>query len=227
LRSELKDAFNSNSSIFSTKLLETGYAYIALRSTSKNDIQTLQAYQNQLCALHLKSLKGMIFDLRLNEGGSIYPLAAFGQLYGSNYIGYNSTNDGLSEAWKVKNGKFYQNNLLVSAVKNQCSTNNKIKLAVLISQITASSGEIFAAAFKGRENTIFIGENTFGLTTLNVEFNLGNSYYMGMSSAFIADRTSKVYYSHISPDIEIIFGDNFTDLNQDLKIKAALEWLKK
>ncbi|TCC90152.1 hypothetical protein EZ428_12760 [Pedobacter frigiditerrae] len=226
-RPALKIAPDYASNGFSTKLLEAGYAYIALRSPVKSDTRSLQSYQDQLCALNLKNIKGIIVDLRLNEGGSIFPIAAFGQLYGGERIGYNSTHDGLSGAWKVKAGKFYQNNSLVSAVKSQCKGNDQIKIAVLISQITASSGEIIATTFKGRANTIFIGEKTYGLPTLNIEFNLGNGYYLGIAASFIADRNGKVYPNYLSPDLEMINGDDFADLNRDVKVKAAMEWLKK
>ncbi len=227
LRQALKVTPDPASNGFIGKLLEDGYAYIALRSPFKNDAPSLQKYQDQLCALHLKNIKGIIIDLRLNEGGSIFPIAAFGQLYGSELVGYNSTFDGLSGAWKVKDGKFYQNKTLVAAVKNQCNGNDQIKIAVLISQITASSGEIMATAFKGRANTIFIGEKTYGLPTLNVEFNLGNAYYLGLSASFIADRNGTVYPDYLSPDIEMINGDNFADLKLDVKVKAAMDWFKK
>jgi carboxyl-terminal processing protease len=227
LRPALKVTPDPTSNGFSTKLLEDSYAYIALRSPFKSDAQSLQSYQDQLCALNLKNLKGIIVDLRLNEGGSIFPIAAFGQLYDSECIGHNSTHDGLSGAWKVKDGKFYQNNSLISVVKNQCKGNDQLKIAVLISQITASSGEIMATTFKGRANTIFIGEKTYGLPTLNIEFNLGNGYYLGLSASFIADRKGKVYPHYLSPDLEIINGDDFADLNRDVKVKAAMEWFKK
>lgn len=227
VRQELKNVPGTRSSTLSAKMIDEDLAYIVVPSTSKNDAYTLQSYQDQICALGLKNLKGIVLDLRLNEGGSIYPLAALSQLYDGEIIGHTSGVNGLSGTLKVKNGKFYQNDKLISMVKSKCAAPKNLKIAVLISQITASSGEIIASAFKGRSQTIFIGENTFGLTTLNAEFKLPGSYYLGLSTAYIADRDSNVYRNHISPDIQTITGDNFTDLSKDLKVKAAIEWIRK
>jgi hypothetical protein len=196
--------------------LENGYAYILIPPGSKNDATTLQRLQDSLCALDPVHLKGIIIDLRLHEGGSIYPMAALSQLYGSNIVGYNSSIDGaLQHAWKVKNGKYYQGDKMVASVEMKCKANGQLRIAVLISQLTASAGEIMAVAFKGRAHTIFMGEKTYGLTTINSEFDLGSGYYLALSAAFLADRNGNCYKTTISPDREIVEGDNFENLSQD------------
>ncbi|WP_205503999.1 S41 family peptidase [Rufibacter psychrotolerans] len=94
------------------------------------------------------------------------------------------------------------------------------------SQITASAGEMLAVAFKGRDQTLIMGEKTAGYSTMVSEFRLGNSY-LGLSSSFIADRNGTVYEEYVQPDVEIVEGDNFEQLQADAKVQAALHWLKK
>lgn len=227
IRPELTNPFKKGNPGVRISILENGYAYILIPPRSRSDNKTLQSLQDSLCTLDPVNLKGIVIDLRLHEGGSIYPMAALSQLYGSSIIGFNSSMDGtLQNAWKVKNGKYYQGERLVASVKMKCSSGSRLKVAVLISQLTASAGEVMAVAFKGREHTVFIGEKTYGLSTINSEFDLGNGYYLALSSAFLADRIGRVYNTAVSPDIEIINGDNFADLSLDTKVQAALAWFK-
>ncbi|SKB92503.1 S41 family peptidase [Daejeonella lutea] len=227
VRPVLKEALKNGPKGIKTEMLANGYGYILVPGGNKNIHEVSQQIQDSLCSLGLKDIKGLVVDLRLNEGGSIYPLfTGLHQLFGSKFIGYNSNLKGnLSNRWKVENGKYYQNKAVVASVKSKCQPNKNLKIVILTSQITASAGEILAVAFKGRENTVFIGENTYGLTTLNSEFKLGD-YYLALSSAFIADRNGKVYYDYVSPDIEMIDEDNFIDLLQDAKIQRAMKWFR-
>jgi hypothetical protein len=43
----------------------------------------------------------------------------------------------------------------------------------------------------------------------------------------VVDRNSKIYTSHIQPDVEVLQGDNLEDLKKDKKIIKAMELLKK
>jgi hypothetical protein len=36
-----------------------------------------------------------------------------------------------------------------------------------------------------------------------------------------------VYHEHVQPDVEMIEGDSFENLQEDVKVQAALQWLKK
>lgn len=208
-------------------ILESGYGYISVPGTSKNDQRTCQQLQDSLCSLGLTDLKGIIIDLRLNEGGSVYPgFSGLNQLFGSNLVAYSANLDGSPQsAWTVSKGTYLQGGRKAVAVSNGCEPNKDLKMAVLISQITASSGEMLAVGFKGREKTVFIGEKTAGFTTINLEFRIGK-HYLGIASGFITDRKGKVYFDRVEPDIEIIEGDNFTNLSEDSKVQAALQWLK-
>lgn len=204
------------------QLLEEGYGYIILPPTTKHDNQTCQRYQESLCSLGIENLKGLVIDLRLHQGGSNYPLfVGLNQLYGAKYFGSSAgINGNLYQKWTVDNGRYGS-----AQVTNHCKVNTKLKIVVLISQITASAGEMMAVGLKGRPNTIFIGEPTLGLTTMNAEFTLGTGM-LGIATSMIADRNGNVYRNNVLPDVTIVKGDNFKDLSKDTKVIAALKWMK-
>ena len=210
----------------STLEVQYGYLFIPANSLKDNLLLMAQAIQDSLCKLLSKPTKGIIIDLRVMEGGSIYPLfTGVHQLIGEGFFGAFTNIDSTTKTrWKLKKGKFYQQGKIVASVKTKCNCTQKIKIAVLLSQITASAGEMLAIALKGRKNTIFIGEETYGLTTGNVVSNI-NGHLLAVSASYTQDRTGKVYYSTVKPDIEFIEGDNFIDILKDKKVAEALRWL--
>ena len=227
IRSTLLNELKRSNPQFRTQILESNYGYILIPSNNTNDNLSImaQAIQDSLCKLLTNKLKGIIIDLRANEGGSIYPMfTGLSQLIGDGVFGAFNNIDGTNRVqWKLKNGKFYQRGTIVASVKTNCSGSKKMKVAVLLSQVTASAGEMVAIALKGRENTIFIGEKTYGLTTGNVTFKI-DGHLLALSASFTEDRTGKVYNSSVLPDIEIIEGDNFSDISKDKKVLEAIKW---
>lgn len=112
--------------------------------------------------------------------------------------------------------------------KGQERNVSKIPVAILIGPITKSSGSILAIAFKGRENTIFIGEETAtGYTTSNDFFVFGSDTYLNLSTANSIDRNGVKYMDHVSPDIFLRGQDDFDNLKRDIKVLAALVWLRR
>lgn len=212
---------------YQTRIFDNNYGYIFVPGNSLNENPQMlaQALQDSLCKLNPDNLKGIIIDLRLNEGGSNIPLfTGLHQLLGDKNVGAFANYQGKSTSiWNVKNGRYLKDGRVY--VKSKCSCSKNIKVAVLLSQITASAGEMLAIAFKGRKNTIFIGEKTYGLTTGVVAFRI-DGYLLGISASLSKDRTGKIYYGSVAPDIEIIEGDNFQNLSDDTKVKKAIEWLK-
>lgn len=98
-------------------------------------------------------------------------------------------------------------------------------IAVLLSGLTASSGEIVAISLKERPATRFFGELTHGATTANTSYPIQGTSYLTLAGSVDADRTGQVYSLRVQPDEVIAGGDNFLDLQQDAKVQAALPWL--
>jgi C-terminal processing protease CtpA/Prc len=227
IRSTLINELKRTNPQLRTQIPEDKYGYILIPSNSTRDnLSTIaQAIQDSLCTLLKTKLNGIIIDLRANEGGSIYPLfTGLHQLIGDGVFGAFTNFDRTSRtSWKLKKGKFFQQKQIVASVKSKCNCSKKLKIAVLLSPVTASAGEMLAIALKGRKNTIFIGEETYGLTTGNVTFKI-DGQLLAMSASYTEDRTGKVYKSSVIPDIEVIEGDNFSDISRDKKVLEAIRW---
>lgn len=229
VRKSLIDPFGNGKIPIKTKTFDKDIGYILVPGNRmKDNISAIAAsIQDSLCNLNPRKLKGLIVDLRLNEGGSIYPLfTGLHQLIGEGVFGaFADLNGKQKDQWRLKKGKYYQYNKIVASVKSKCSCPKNLKIAVLISQITASAGEDVAVAFKGRPNTVFIGEKTYGFTTGVATYRI-NGNLLAIASSFVADRTGKIYKDGVSPDIEIVEGDDFKHLLKDKKVIEAMKWIR-
>jgi C-terminal processing protease CtpA/Prc len=185
--------------------------------------------QDSLCRIHPDKAKSWIIDLRLNDGGAMAPmLAGIAPIIGDGYLGGFVDKDGQpDQQWYLKQGNFYMDTMRVTTLQNRCPVRRTDKpVAVLLSGRTASSGEIVAISLKGRPNTRFFGEPTYGATTANESYKISGSSYLTIAGMQETDRNKVVYRPNVAPDVLITGGDNFTDFSKDAKIAAALKWLK-
>jgi hypothetical protein len=188
-----------------------------------------QSLADSIIELSQKAKKGFIIDLRLNGGGNIYPmLSGLSSFLGNQTVGYETNvNDSITRTWEIKNGNFviggYQStNILVKPIKKFTS----IPIVILIGPITKSAGSMTAIAFKGRPNTVFIGEPTAdGYTTSNGYFQVSPNLTLNFATNYVSDRNMKIYKTMVRPDILVYKGDNFDKLTEDKKMQAAIKWL--
>lgn len=188
-----------------------------------------QQVQDSICKINSSPVKGWIIDLRLNRSGNMNPmLAGIGNIIGDGKIGTFARPDRTIETdWDLKDGDLYIYGVKTVNLHNKCAINNRIKVAVLLSEATCSSGEVVAIALKGRVNTLFFGERTSGYTTANNTYPLDNNSFLLLATNYETDRDNKIYQDYVEPDVVMIDGDNFLNLDNDLKIKAAMAWLSK
>jgi len=215
------------------KLLDKHTGYILLPGNNdfngKNINKEAQAIRTAIAAVNTKQIRGWVLDLRLNTGGSMFQmLAGLSDLIGEGKIGSFVNQHGEKDGeWILKEGNIYLDRQQVSTLPATVLQKKVlIPLAVLISGRTASSGEVVAISTVGREHSVLIGENTGGYTTANEGFKVNSLAGLNLAVDYDADRNGKIYKKYISPDILIKDGDNFEDLNQDLKVKRALKWIK-
>jgi len=219
------------------EMLEKGYGYLLIPDNNPtyrgavNDIA--KQIRDSLAALNPAKLKGLVIDLRLNPGGDMYAMiGGLSNLFKPGKLGafvYPGTKK--EEAWNVEsnNGK----DKVYSGQDTACSINRRgkplyeLKVVVLTGPYTRSSGEALAISFKGRNNTWFIGEDTGGYTTSNASFQFTNEIGVFVATAIEADRNGHLYPENVKPDEEIVGGDDFNNLKNDLKVHAALKWLKR
>ena len=100
------------------------------------------------------------------------------------------------------------------------------KITVLLSRYTVSSGEMTAIAFKGRKNTIFIGEPTGGYTTGNGYDVINDDLALIISQSIFIDRNNKKYNKRVDVDVFSEF-QHLNDINNDHQIEKATLWLHK
>ncbi|OGX86171.1 hypothetical protein BEN47_01015 [Hymenobacter lapidarius] len=189
-----------------------------------------RAVQDSLCRLPPNQVRAWILDLRLNDGGAMVPmLAGIAPLLGDGHLGgFVDSNGQPEQQWYLRQGNFYMDTMKVTTLTNRCSARrSNLPIAVLLSGMTASSGEIVAISLKGRPATRFFGETTYGATTANQSYPISGGAYLTIAGSQDADRTGTAYKTSLLPDVLILGGDNFTDLSQDAKVTAALKWLKK
>jgi hypothetical protein len=174
-------------------------------------------------------VRAWILDLRLNDGGAMAPmLAGIAPLLGDGHLGGFVDYAGQAqEQWYLRRGNFYLDTLAITSLpapKRRVPANRPI--AVLLSGLTASSGEIVAISLQGRPATRFFGEPTYGATTANTSYQVRGKSYLTLAGSVDADRSGRTYPLRLQPDEVITGGDNFTDLTQDAKVQAALGWLQ-
>ncbi|WP_196479589.1 S41 family peptidase [Xanthomonas translucens] len=173
---------------------------ISGRSMGEGD-EFSREVSRKICALSTRPI-GWMVDLRGNAGGSMWPmLMALSPLLGNERLGYFVNADGSQKPWKI-NGSL---NCDLTAAP----------VALLVDRVTASSGELTAIAFLGRDDVRVFGQDTAGRTTANRPFRLPDGSILILTSAFSADRNG-MRYERITPDVRVGLG---------AELRAAADWL--
>jgi hypothetical protein len=174
-----------------------------------------------------------IVDLRYNSGGNMWPmLAGVGPLLNGNRVGAFVREGEDAVNWEYSEGRAGTPGS-VSAVIDAPYTlrDPNAKLVVLIGKYCTSSGEAIAVAFRGRENTRFLGKPTGGATTSTQTIWMGDGAMLFVTNAVYADRTGTAYGGKVIPDL--VIADSSEELVvprppliEDPAISAAVEWLR-
>jgi len=195
---------------------EIGYVKVGTFSgTAAEAVNFAQAIQDAIKAADSELLKGWIVDLRGNKGGNMWPmLGGVGPILGNGVAGYFINPDNVSQEWGYNNGVtagFQQSNPYSLKKPNP-------RVAVLIDEATASSGEAIAIAFKTRADTKFFGMATCGLSTANQSFNMADGGVLYLTVSTMADRTKKMYGKRVEPDV--------ANVDQQRYLNDVMAWLK-
>jgi carboxyl-terminal processing protease len=200
---------------------DVGYVRVsAFSGTSAQALAFADAIQMAIRTADSGQVRGWIVDLRGNGGGNMWPMiAGIGPILGAGIAGYFTDPDA-AIAWWGYNGTASQINGTVAQIASAPYTllSANPKVAVLIDQRVASSGEAVAVAFKQRPNTRFFGTATCGLSTANQGFPMSDGALLNLTVSTMADRTSQVYGGPLQPD-EVI-----TD--PATVVPAAVAWLR-
>ncbi|OLV17951.1 S41 family peptidase [Deinococcus marmoris] len=199
------------------------------------------AVQSALLDLASQGATRWIVDLRLNLGGNCYPmLAGLGPLTGEGLLGSfvrgeqrwpwhyeREDRDGVDTAVAF---------MLEQADQRACevwvssrvfpTVSDDVPVAVLLSGMTASSGEVAALSMLGRAGTRTFGQPTRGKTIGNSTHDLPDGAALVISGVLEADRTGQIYDGPIPPDVHIETDWAEFQTAADPVLAAALEWLE-
>jgi len=232
--SYLKEKIKTEKSVQS-KIIDKKYGNIRIPGNDDFSFKKVDSIADDIVshinAVNSNKIKGWIIDLRLNTGGNMYPI-----LLGlKNFIGNDLVFGGFNDAKNQSTGKWeiQQDKMLIDGVEleNKKALENPVKgtmpIIILTSCYTASAGEMTAISFIGRNNTFIVGEPTANYTTAVQGFKINSVAGINLSTDYVIDRNRKVYKNNITPDFEIIGGDDLDNLKSDRKIIKALQLLKR
>ncbi len=171
----------------------------AFESSDMSDIQSYADTLNQ--AIQNESYVGIIVNLEDNTGGDMGPMIAglSSLLPDGTVLEFQYSND-LKDQVILEDGTLTGGGSSVTVADSKKTRD--VPIAVIINDLTASSGELTALAFKGLENVRFFGENTLGYTSGNSQMELYDGTIMQLTTSTILDRTGKEYENTpIEPDV--------------------------
>ncbi|MGY3777897.1 S41 family peptidase [Isobaculum melis] len=199
---ELEESNNEN--IFPTSEEKEGVLYVKLPAFSgmlnKDEAQKYVDILSQV--INKKTYHGIIIDLQENTGGDMHPMITgiSNLIPDGRQFSFIDKQDSKTDI-NLENGRLADES---DSVKNEKTEKIKtIPIAVLINEMTASSGEMTALCFKGLDNVQFFGKNSAAYTTVNTSIPLYDGTYLQLTTAKIEDRTGKIYQNDsIVPDVE-------------------------
>lgn len=213
----------SAETVFKPSLPENvGYVRVNMFSGAANSNEAVSfasEIQNQIRTTDHSNIIGWIVDLRGNAGGNMWPmLAGIGPLLGDGTFGYFIDPENNRTPWGYSKGSSTVNgNARTKLLSFYQIINPDPRVAVLLDNAVASSGESIAIAFIGRADTKKFGSSTCGQTTAIEGFNLSDGALLGLATAYVADRNKNQYDDSIDADVVVD--------NQGI-IQNALEWIE-
>ena len=226
------DAYENNKP-FEAKVIQQNYGYVFIPGMLLKDAtrqQLDEAAQKIYDAIleidQAHNIKGWIIDVRLNIGGNSNVMIT--GLY--HLLGNGTTHLVLNIDKHVKTlsslheGKLYKNHKENNAVTIAAKPKPHIPVALLSGVLTNSAGEFVILGFRGRKNTIVIGEESYGNTTANDLYEMPFGLKAAITESYGTDRSAK-FTKTIVPDIEVIKQANFEDLSKDKNILEAIKFI--
>lgn len=158
-----------------------------------------------------RRVDGLVVDLRSNEGGSFVAMleGVCGWFDGRRPLGGLRDRTGHVGEWTC-------------AARSSAPTD--LPVAVLVGPRTASAGEMLAIAFRGRRNTVLIGEPTRGLTTGIHLTPLGDGALLALATSVSVDAVGNQYRAGVVPDIQVS-SDAPAIGRPDRSINEAVAWI--
>lgn len=224
----INTVINDVSAKFSYQLLDNEIGYLKVVSIGPGDVKEQADFiRKGVIDLKTKQVDKWIIDLRDNGGGNMEPMmSGLAPLIGEGFVAGAINIKNEIRPYTIENGQFSNYGRLACEMSNHPKISPSEKVVVLLSRYTVSSGELVAVAFKGRENTKFIGEETGGYTTGNGYDKINDDLIMIISQDVFIDRNKIKYDKKVGVDEYIEFQHDVAREN-DNQMNAAIAWLTK
>ncbi len=197
-----------------------GIGYIRIPFCMGDERQTEQYIKfitDKIYQQNSPQIKGWIIDLRDNFGGNMWPMmAAVGSFLNTGTQGYFIDADDKAVEWRFDSGKVYADTVMLAENKHSIDLFGKNRIAVLINNKTASSGEAMAVLFKGYSSVKIFGISTFGVSTGCESFPLSDGSRINLATSIFADRNRRKYGTSIVPDFSC---------SEKETLSTAINWL--
>lgn len=206
-------------------LIKENIGYLALFGLDSVSEVVSKKYAQQIQAaireLDLLDLDKWVVDLRNDTGGNMWPmLLGSHPLLGEGLMGFFIGKDGEKLGWYNENGNVKVGEYLLLSISDPYILKTYPRIAVLIGEKTASSGEAIAIAFSGKQNVRFFGQKTAGFTSCNELYKLKDGACIALTTGLFANRMEKSFFGGICPDEDVPLVEG-----KDLTIEAAIRWL--
>lgn len=201
--------------------LNIGYVRVgAFSGTSAEATAFANGIQNTIRLADRDDLIGWIVDLRGNGGGNMWPmLAGLGPVLGEGLLGWFIDPVGAEVPWQYREGASWSGAVAAQRVDVPYTLKKPDpKVAVLVDNGVASSGEATFIAFRKRANTRSFGGATCGMSTANSAIVLSDGAVLNLTVSVMADRAKTAYGDQVQPD-EAIAG-------QSAVVERAVAWLQ-
>lgn len=190
------------------------YGYIEITSFNK---ATVDQFLTAINTLTESGVKGLIFDLRGNGGGTVSSVGEILDVL---------LPEGDVMTVKYKGGK-------TAVMLGSDAEELDLPMAVLTDGGTASAAELFTASIRDFEKGKLIGSKTFGKGVMQETFSLfGGSSIVLTVAEFLPHSLESFNGVGISPDIEVEQSEEelkyryLLSLEEDSVVNKAIEWLE-
>jgi carboxyl-terminal processing protease len=179
------------------KLLEPGYAYIAIAEFQERTGEDFERALKTLAADNGAPLSGLILDLRYNPGGLVDQ--AF--LVADRFIGEGLSN-GLIVTTKGREPSSQRSLTAIIGEKEP-----RYPMVVLINGGSASASEIVAGALQDHKRAVIMGTQSFGKGSVQSILTLNNGDGLKLTTArYYTPSGRSIQAKGITPDIVVEFA---------------------
>jgi hypothetical protein len=205
------------------KMLEGNVAYINVPMFVSFDTivqnSAVDTLQTLIKTFDQQNPKGWIIDISNNSGGNSFVMTCgLGPILGNGIFGYSISANG-SKRTRIHNNGWtgWDSILMVNKPDPYWVKNPHLPIAVIYGNKTASSGEVVAIAFRGKENTKSFGQETQGASTRVDNLRLSDRAYLNLAAGYDVDRNGVVFGGKVTPDV----------LTEDFEaaMTEALKWI--